>query len=80
MRIGCPREIKNREYRVGVTTASAASYIECGHEVFVERGAGRESGFDDAEYVAAGASVLDSAGDIWEKCDMIVKVKEPLPE
>ncbi|MDR0765232.1 MAG: alanine dehydrogenase [Synergistaceae bacterium] len=80
MRIGCPKEIKNREYRVGVTPAAAASYIGRGHEVFVERGAGRESGFEDAEYIASGASVLDSAGAVWEKCDMIVKVKEPLPE
>ena len=80
MKIGCPKEIKNREYRVGVTPTAAASYIGCGHEVFVERGAGRESGFEDGEYIAVGASVLDSAGEVWEKCDMIVKVKEPLPE
>jgi alanine dehydrogenase len=80
MKIGCPKEIKNREYRVGVTPAAAASYIACGHEVFIERGAGRESGFEDAEYTAAGASILDTADDVWEKCDMIVKVKEPLPE
>jgi alanine dehydrogenase len=80
MKIGCPKEIKNREYRVGVTPAAAASYIGCGHRVLVERGAGIESGFEDAEYTAAGASVLDSASDIWETCDMIVKVKEPLPE
>jgi alanine dehydrogenase len=80
MKIGCPKEIKNREYRVGVTPAASASYAGCGHQVFVERGAGREAGFEDAEYKAAGAAVFDSAGEVWEKCDMIVKVKEPLPE
>ncbi|MDR1134323.1 MAG: alanine dehydrogenase [Synergistaceae bacterium] len=80
MKIGCPREIKNREYRVGITPAAAASYAGCGHRVFVERGAGIESGFEDAEYTAAGASVLGSASEVWETCDMIVKVKEPLPE
>jgi alanine dehydrogenase len=80
MKIGCPKEIKNREYRIGITPAAAASYTACGHEVFIERGAGRESGFEDAEYIAAGASVLDSADEVWGKCGMIVKVKEPLPE
>ncbi|MDR3166011.1 MAG: alanine dehydrogenase [Synergistaceae bacterium] len=80
MKIGCPKEIKNREYRVGITPAAAASYIGCGHQVFVERGSGLESGFKDGEYAAVGALILDSASEVWEKCDMIVKVKEPLPE
>lgn len=78
MKIGCPKEIKNREYRVGLTPASAATYVRAGHEVFVETGAGLQAGFNDHEYVAAGAKILDSAGKVWETADMIVKVKEPL--
>lgn len=61
MKIGCPKEIKNREYRVGLTPASASAYIKAGHEVFVETGAGLQSGFIDHEYVSAGAKILDSA-------------------
>jgi alanine dehydrogenase len=79
MKIGCPREIKNREYRVGVTPASVATYARTGHEVFVEHDAGLHSGFPDAEYIAAGAKILDDARKVWETADMIVKVKEPLP-
>lgn len=78
MKIGCPKEIKNREYRVGLTPASASTYVRAGHEVFVEAGAGLQSGFNDHEYVAAGAKILDSAEKIWQTADMIVKVKEPL--
>jgi alanine dehydrogenase len=79
MKIGCPKEIKNREYRVGLTPASAATYARSGHEVFVEHDAGFHSGFPDAEYSAAGAKILDDARKVWETADMIVKVKEPLP-
>jgi len=78
MRIGCPKEIKNREYRVGLTPAAAATYISEGHEVFVEKDAGIQAGFNDSEYVSAGAKILASAEDVWETADMIVKVKEPL--
>ncbi|MDR1943847.1 MAG: alanine dehydrogenase [Synergistaceae bacterium] len=80
MKIGCPREIKNREYRVGLTPASTAAYTKAGHEVFVERGAGVHSGFLDAEYEAAGAKILERAAKVWEGAEMIVKVKEPMPE
>ena len=80
MRIGCPREIKNREYRVGLTPAAVATYAKAGHEVYIERNAGENAGFPDGEYEAAGARMLDSAGEVWSKAEMLVKVKEPLPE
>jgi len=78
MRIGCPKEIKNREYRVGLTPAAASTYVDAGHEVFVEKDAGLQAGFNDSEYISAGAKILDSAENVWESADMIVKVKEPL--
>ena len=78
MRIGCPKEIKNREYRVGLTPAAASTYVGAGHEVFVEKGAGLQAGFSDSEYISAGAKIFDLAEHIWESADMIVKVKEPL--
>ena len=78
MRIGCPKEIKNREYRVGLTPASTSTYVKAGHEVFVETGAGLQAGFNDHEYVAVGAKIMDAAEKVWETSDMIVKVKEPL--
>ena len=79
MRIGCAKEIKNNEFRVGLTPDNVKSYVSAGHEVLVEHGAGEGSGFSDAEYTAAGAVLLDAA-DVWAGCDMMVKVKEPLPE
>ena len=78
MKIGCPKETKNREYRVGLTPASASTYVRAGHEVFVETNAGLQAGFNDNEYAVAGAMVLDSAELVWKTADMIVKVKEPL--
>ncbi len=79
MIVGCVKEIKNNEYRVGLTPDNVRSYVAAGHEVLVEHGAGEGSGFTDAEYVKAGANMLDAA-DVWSRCDMMVKVKEPLPE
>lgn len=78
MRIGCVKEIKNNEFRVGMTPDNAKTYIVSGHEVFVEKGAGVGSGFTDAEYVEAGAKLLDTAKEVWDTSDMIIKVKEPL--
>ena len=80
MRIGCAKEIKNREYRVGLTPDNVKSYVRAGHEVFVEKGAGTGSGFSDTEYEKAGARLCDSAAETWENSDMMVKVKEPLKE
>ncbi len=80
MKIGCPTEIKNNEFRVGMTPAAARAYIEAGHEVYIQKGAGVGSGILDEEYEKVGASLLDTAEEIWDLCEMIVKVKEPLPQ
>ena len=78
MKIGCVKEIKNNEYRVGLTPDNVRAYIAAGHHVYVEMGAGVGSGFSDNEYMAAGASLIDNAADVWRLVDMMVKVKEPL--
>ncbi|NQW11843.1 MAG: alanine dehydrogenase [Alphaproteobacteria bacterium] len=77
MRVGTPREIKNHEYRVGLTPESVRELTAHGHEVMVETGAGHGIGAEDAEYIAAGATITASAADIFEQCEMVVKVKEP---
>ncbi|CUH16405.1 Alanine dehydrogenase [Jannaschia seosinensis] len=77
MRIGCPKEIKPQEFRVGMTPAAALEAVNHGHEVLIETGAGLGSGFEDAEYVTAGARIADSAEEVFAEADMIVKVKEP---
>ncbi len=79
MIVGCVKEIKNNEFRVGLTPDNVKSYVNAGHEVLIGRGAGEGSGFSDEEYAAAGAKLLDTA-DVWANCEMMVKVKEPLPE
>jgi len=78
MLVGCVKEIKNNEFRVGLTPDNVKSYVAAGHEVLIERGAGVGSGFADKEYVAAGATMIDDAADVWASVDMMVKVKEPL--
>jgi alanine dehydrogenase len=78
MRIGVPREIKDGERRVGLVPAAARALVDGGHEVLVQRDAGRGSGFDDAEYQAAGATLAEAAEAIWQ-CPLIVKVKEVQP-
>jgi alanine dehydrogenase len=79
MRVGCPKEIKNHEYRVGLTPGSVREYVAHGHEVIIETKAGAGIGAEDDAYRAAGAKVAASAKDVFEKSDMIVKVKEPQP-
>jgi alanine dehydrogenase len=79
MRIGVPKEIKNNESRVGMTPASVKDYTAHGHSVSVEAGAGLGSGFTDEEYREAGAHIAEKAEEAWS-ADMVVKVKEPLPE
>lgn len=79
MLIGVPKEIKNHEYRVGLTPESAAELIHHGQTVWVETSAGDGIGASDAEYEAAGAIIKSSAKEIFDGCDMIVKVKEPQP-
>lgn len=77
MIIGCPTEIKPQEFRVGVTPNAAQEAVNHGHEVVVQTGAGVGAGFDDASYVAAGARIFETANDVFDASDMIVKVKEP---
>ena len=79
MRVGVPKEIKNHEYRVGLTPGSVAELVAAGHEVFVETKAGMGIDFDDQDYVAAGATILPDAASVFDKAEMIVKVKEPQP-
>lgn len=80
MKIGCVKEIKVHEYRVGLTPDNVTSYIKAGHEVMIETGAGIGAGFENSEYLQAGAKLIDSPAEAFAQCDMVVKVKEPLPE
>ncbi|MBO4538619.1 MAG: alanine dehydrogenase, partial [Erysipelotrichaceae bacterium] len=80
MRVGCVREIKNNEFRVGLTPDNVAAYVHDGNEVFIEKGAGNGSGFTDEEYLKAGARVLESAEEVWKLSEMMVKVKEQLKQ
>ena len=79
MRVGTVREIKNHEYRVGLTPESARELAAHGHEVWVESGAGLGIGCSDADYEAAGAQIKPTAAAIFAGCEMVVKVKEPQP-
>ncbi len=79
MHIGCPKEIKPQEFRVGLTPNAAREAVSHGHQVSVETGAGAGAGFPDEDYVAAGATIVGTAPEIFEIADMVVKVKEPQP-
>src|SRR4029079_3277128 len=78
MKIGLPKEIKDNEYRVGLTPAGVQALSQAGHDVFVQNTAGEGSGFTDEQYVKAGGKLLDTADEVWKTGDMIVKVKEPI--
>ncbi len=78
MKISVPTEIKNNEYRVALTPAGVHDLVAAGHEVFVQRGAGEGSSMPDAEYEAAGATMLDDAADVWARAELLLKVKEPI--
>lgn len=80
MNIGCVKEVKKLEFRVGLTPGSVNEYVRHGHKVFIESNAGLNSGFPDEEYASVGAIVVPTAKEVWEKSDMIIKVKEPLAE
>lgn len=80
MKIGVPKEVKNHEYRVALTPVGTHELTQHGHEVFVEKGAGLGSQIPDEEYVAAGATILDAADDVWGTAEMVLKVKEPIAE
>jgi alanine dehydrogenase len=77
MRIGCPKEIKNHEYRVGLTPASVRELTSRGHEVLIQSGAGAAVGLDDPHYATAGATLVRDAAEVFARAEMIVKVKEP---
>lgn len=79
MRIGVPREIKSNEYRVGMNPAGVREAVARGHEVIIETGAGVASGFTDERYRSAGATIVDTASEVFGSADMVVKVKEPQP-
>ena len=78
MKIGCVKEIKTQEYRVGLIPEHVHAFIEHGHEVYIEKGAGLGSGFSDESYLSVGANIIDLAQDIWSKVDLLIKVKEPI--
>ena len=80
MIVGVPKEIKNNEYRVSLVPAGVRALVERGHKVIVEASAGEGSGISDEEYLAAGATIEQSPADIYKEAEMIVKVKEPLPQ
>ncbi|WP_346623512.1 alanine dehydrogenase [Blastococcus montanus] len=80
MRVGVPREIKNREYRVALTPAGVTELTRAGHEVLVEQAAGEGSSIPDADFAAAGARIVASADDVWADADLLLKVKEPVAE
>lgn len=79
MIIGTPKEIKNHEYRVGIVPAGVHAFVSHRHEVLIQAGAGKGSGIEDSDYVAAGARIVPTAEDVYGRADMIIKVKEPLP-
>ncbi|MFD0679183.1 MULTISPECIES: alanine dehydrogenase [unclassified Paenibacillus] len=78
MIIGVPKEIKNNENRVAITPAAVAAFVKAGHHVYIENNAGMGSGFTNADYMAAGAVVLEQAAEVWSAAEMVMKVKEPL--
>jgi alanine dehydrogenase len=80
MRVGVPREVKNREYRVALTPAGVTELVRAGHEVLVERGAGEGSSIPDADFQAVGARIVMDADDVWADADLLLKVKEPIAE
>ncbi|HET8682131.1 MAG TPA: alanine dehydrogenase [Micromonosporaceae bacterium] len=80
MKVGIPREVKNHEYRVAITPAGVNELIRHGHQVLVESGAGLGSSISDAEFAAAGATICPTADDVWAGADLVLKVKEPIPE
>ena len=80
MKVACAKEIKNNEFRVGLTPDNVKAYVAHGHTVYIEKGAGEGSGFADEEYRKAGAEIIEDAKKVWELADLMVKVKEPLEQ
>ncbi|MBJ8344860.1 alanine dehydrogenase [Antrihabitans sp. YC2-6] len=80
MRVGVPREVKDQEFRVALTPAGAHELSERGHDVVIQTDAGLGSGFTDADYVAAGARIADTAEQVWDHAELLLKVKEPIAQ
>ena len=80
MKVGVPKEVKNHEYRVAITPIGVHELTQHGHDVYVEKGAGAGSQIPDEEYAASGATLLETADDVWGTADMVLKVKEPVAE
>ena len=80
MLIGVPKEIKNHEYRVGLTPSSVMELVKHGHQVIIERNAGAGVDFSDDQYIVVGAEIVTNAEEIFARSDMIIKVKEPQPQ
>ncbi|HZO67519.1 MAG TPA: alanine dehydrogenase [Kribbellaceae bacterium] len=80
MKVGVPKEVKNHEYRVAITPAGVHEFTRHGHQVLIERSAGAGSSITDAEFVAAGATIIDSADDVWGEAELVLKVKEPIEQ
>src|SRR4029077_4925895 len=80
MIVGVPKEIKTDEYRVAMIPVGVEELTRCGHKVLIQAGAGQGSGIQDEQMPCHGAEILADAADIWKRADLIVKVKEPLPE
>ena len=80
MKVGIPSEVKNNEFRVGITPVGVHELVRRGHDVLVQKGAGLGSSITDEEYVSQGARILDDADDVWGESDMVMKVKEPVAE
>jgi alanine dehydrogenase len=78
VKVGIPREVKNREYRVAITPSGVHELVQYGHQVYLEASAGVGSSIPDDDYLAAGAQVLPAAADVWSEADLILKVKEPI--
>ena len=78
MIIGIPKEIKNNEFRVSATASSVLAYVSAGHTVLVEKNAGLGSGISNEDYLKAGAKIIETADEVWQKADLIQKVKEPI--
>ncbi len=80
MKVGIPREVTNHEYRVAITPAGVNEFTRSGHQVLIEAGAGIGSSITDEEFVAAGAKILESADEVWDAAELVLKVKEPVAE
>src|SRR5262249_39623856 len=80
MKVGVPKELKNHEYRVAITPAGVHELVRAGHQVLVEQDAGTGSAIPDTDFVAAGAAIAPTADDVWAASELVLKVKEPVPE